>query len=289
MLRESAYERSRHGFVIWHLQEIRRRAVLGELRLERLQRRGAGGKIAMRLAGRVREEEPRFDEERRVPLHRLRRVGCDFGEDRVQLAKVCASGGRCRANVFRDGCGTLRGQRPPPFTATASRTNLIRPNIGTSCLVPGMTTTNIGRSEEARPEDLRNQGPQQPQRPLVPGGAPRGAGGGAPRGAGGAQAAAAPAPVNPLWQRPQDPLMVGRLVVDGILHNDLFIFPAPEYRQGVLARGMAMVESMVDYYPMPDNIKAQEAAGRYYFTDIFVQEIAHRRATRKRSIKGFEG
>ena len=83
--------------------------------------------------------------------------------------------------------------------------------------------------------------------------------------------------------------MVGRLVVNGILNNDLFIFPAPEYRQGVLARGMAMVESMVDYYPMPENIKAGVDAGRYYFTDIFVQEIAHRRATRRRSIKGYEG
>ncbi|MDQ2641072.1 MAG: SDR family NAD(P)-dependent oxidoreductase [Pseudomonadota bacterium] len=170
-----------------------------------------------------------------------------------------------------------------------ARADLRNTNIGTSCLVPGMTTTNIGRSEEARPEDLRNQGPQQPQRPLVPAGAGGARGGAAPRGAGGAQAAAAPAPVNPLWQRPQDPLMVGRLVVNGILNNDLFIFPAPEYRQGVLARGIAMAESMVDFYPMPENIKAQEAAGRYYFTDIFVQEIAHRRATRKRSIKGFEG
>ncbi len=35
------------------------------------------------------------------------------------------------------------------------------------------------------------------------------------------------------WSRPQDPIVVGRLVVDDILNNDLFIFPAPEYRQGV--------------------------------------------------------
>src|SRR5690606_39107288 len=161
-------------------------------------------------------------------------------------------------------------------------------NIGTSCLVPGMTSTNIARSEQARPEDLQNEGPQQPQRPLVPaaGGAGRAGGPGGAAGGGQrpAQAAAAPAPVNPLWQRPQDPLMVGRPVVNGIRTNDLFIFPAPEYRRGVLARGMAMAESMVDYYPMPANIKAGVDAGRYYFTDIFVQEIAHRRATRKRSI-----
>jgi NAD(P)-dependent dehydrogenase (short-subunit alcohol dehydrogenase family) len=168
-----------------------------------------------------------------------------------------------------------------------ARADLRTTNIGTSCLVPGMTSTNIGRSEQARPEDLRNA-PAAGAAPRGGGGGPP-RGGGAPRGGGPPQAAAPAAPPNPLWQRPQDPLMVGRMVVDGILHNDMFIFPAPEYRQGVLARGMAMVESMVDYYPMPENIKAQEATGRYYFTDIFVQEIAHRRATRKRSIKGFEG
>jgi len=166
-----------------------------------------------------------------------------------------------------------------------ARADLRTTNIGTSCLVPGMTSTNIARSEQARPEDLRNAGPQQAPRPLVGGGAPRG---GAPGGGQRPpQAQAAPAPRNPLWQRPQDPLMVGRMVVDGILHNDLFIFPAPEYRQGVLARGMAMAESMVDYYPMPEDIKAGVDSGRYYFTDIFVQEVKHRRATRKRNIKGF--
>jgi NAD(P)-dependent dehydrogenase (short-subunit alcohol dehydrogenase family) len=167
-----------------------------------------------------------------------------------------------------------------------ARADLRNTNIGTSCLIPGMTSTNIGRSEQARPETLRNQGTQAAPRPLG-GGPPRaGAPGGAARPA---QAAAPPAPPNPLWQRPQDKLMVGRMVVNGILNNDLFICPAPEYYQGVLARGMAMAESMVDFYPMPENIKAGVDAGRYYFTDIFVQEIAHRRATRKRSIKGFEG
>jgi NAD(P)-dependent dehydrogenase (short-subunit alcohol dehydrogenase family) len=165
------------------------------------------------------------------------------------------------------------------------RVDLRATNIGTSCLVPGMTSTNIGRSEQARPEDLRSATPQAAPRPLGAGGAARagGPGGGAAR-----PAQAAPAvPLNPLWQRPQDPLMVGRLVVNGILNNDLFIFPAPEYRQGVEARSYAMIESMVDYYPMPQNIKDGVAANRYLFTDVFVQEIAHRRATRKRSIKGF--
>jgi hypothetical protein len=112
------------------------------------------------------------------------------------------------------------------------------------------------------------------------------AAGGAPRPA---PAPAPAAPLKPLGERPQAPLMVGRMVIDGIYNNDLFIFPAPEYRQGVVARAYAMLESMVDFYPMPESIKAGVAANRYMFTDIYVQEIAHRRATRRRNIKGFEG
>jgi hypothetical protein len=87
-----------------------------------------------------------------------------------------------------------------------------------------------------------------------------------------------------MWARPQAPLTVGRLVVNGIINNDMWIFPAPEYRAGVEARGQAMAESMVAFTPMPDSI----AAGRnnYYRTPIYVQEIAHRRATRRRDIPG---
>jgi NAD(P)-dependent dehydrogenase (short-subunit alcohol dehydrogenase family) len=176
------------------------------------------------------------------------------------------------------------------------RQDLRNTSIGTSILVPGRTETNIGRSEQARPEDLRNAGPAPTARGPVPsaGGPPRGGGGGpggaAPGGAPrGAQAQASAAPLNRLWERPQAPLMVGRMVIDGVSNNDLFIFPAPEYRQGVEARASAMLDSMVDFYPMPESIKARVDAHGFMFTDIYVQEIAHRRATRRRNIKGFEG
>ena len=53
---------------------------------------------------------------------------------------------------------------------------------------------------------------------------------------------------------------------------------------GVQARGMAMAESMVPYQPMPEHIAA--GRDRYYRTPIYVQEIMHRRATRKRNIPG---
>jgi NAD(P)-dependent dehydrogenase (short-subunit alcohol dehydrogenase family) len=130
------------------------------------------------------------------------------------------------------------------------RNDLRMTNIGTSNLVPGFTTTNIGRSESYRPEALKNDAPATtpaPRPPAIPA---------RPPGAG--AAVSARASTTPMWARPQDPLTVGRLVVNGIINNDMWIFPAPEYQPGVEARGMAMAESMVAFTPMPESI----AAGR---------------------------
>jgi NAD(P)-dependent dehydrogenase (short-subunit alcohol dehydrogenase family) len=146
-------------------------------------------------------------------------------------------------------------------------------NIGTSAFIPGLTTTNIGRSEEHRPEALRNDGPPA----VAPGAQPRPAGAGGPP---------APRPVtpglSPVWTRPQDPVTVGRFVLDGILHNDLYIVLQPEYRPGVEARANALLESMVPFTPIPESMRT----GNFLRTPIFAQEIAHRKATRVRVIKG---
>ena len=152
------------------------------------------------------------------------------------------------------------------------REELKETNIGTSCFVPGLTATNIGRSENYRPESLKNDGP-----PAAAPGAPSAASGARPP-----QRPVVPADTPPGWARPQDALVVGRFVLDGILHNDLYIMPAPEYRQGVEARCNAMLESMVPFTPMPEYIRSRS----YYRTPIYVQEIAHRRATQKRDIPG---
>ena len=154
------------------------------------------------------------------------------------------------------------------------RDDLRATNIGTSILIPGITATNIGRSETYRPDSLKNDAPPAPrpaqQRPAN------------------ANAARPPpvTPPSPVWARPQDPVTVGRLVVNAIINNDLFIYPAPEYRQGVEARAQVLVESMVAYTPYPENIQAGIEANRYFFTPMYVQEVQHRRATRKRTISG---
>jgi hypothetical protein len=142
--------------------------------------------------------------------------------------------------------------------------------IGTSNLVPGQTTSNLGRSEsEYRPDALKNDPPP----------------GGAQARAAGPRFTRPPQPeTTPLWARPQSGLTVGRLVVNGIINNDMWIYPAPEYVVGVRARGDAMAESMVAFTPMPEHIVA--GRDRYYRTPIYAQEVAHRRATRKRNIPG---
>jgi NAD(P)-dependent dehydrogenase (short-subunit alcohol dehydrogenase family) len=152
------------------------------------------------------------------------------------------------------------------------RNELRTTNIGTTCFVPGNTTTNIGQSESHRPDDLRNEAAAAAGGPARPAGA-----GGPPR-----AAAAAPAPPSPYWSRPQDPVVVGRVVLDGILNNDLFIVLQPEWRPGVQARADALLESMVPVQPMPASLNGRD----YTRTPIYVQEIAHRRATRNRKITG---
>jgi len=147
-------------------------------------------------------------------------------------------------------------------------------NIGTSAFIPGLTTTNIGQSETYRPESLKNEGPPA----VAPGAQPRAAGAGGPR-----PPRPAPAPgTTPANARPQDPLVVARFVLDGILNNDLFIVLQPEYRAGVEARCNALLDSMVAFKPMPPEMYR----GNVYRTPIYQQEIAHRKATQKRDIAG---
>ncbi len=157
------------------------------------------------------------------------------------------------------------------------RQELRNTNIGTSAFIPGLTATNIGQSESYRPASLKNDGPPA----VAPGAQPRPA-----PGAGGARPPRRPPPADisgsPAAARPMDAMVAARFVLDGMLNNDLFIVAEPEYRQGVEARCNALLESMVQFKPLP----AQMLRGNYYRTPIYLQEIAHRKATRTRDIAG---
>ena len=156
------------------------------------------------------------------------------------------------------------------------RHELRNTNIGTSAFIPGLTATNIGKSESYRPASLKNDGPPA----VAPGAQPRpapGAGGPPPRPPSTASTAGGPAAV-----RPMDPVVAARFVLDGILRNDLFIVAEPEYRAGVEARCNALLESMIPFKPLP----AELLHGNVYRTPIYLQEIAHRKATQTRDITG---
>jgi NAD(P)-dependent dehydrogenase (short-subunit alcohol dehydrogenase family) len=153
------------------------------------------------------------------------------------------------------------------------RHELRNTSIGTSAFIPGFTTTNIGQSESYRPESLKNDGPPA----VAPGAQPR-PGAGAPR-----PPRPAPAPgTSPILARPQDPMVIARLLLDGILNNDLYIVAQPEYRVGVEARCNALLDSMVAFKPLPPEL----LRGNLYRTPIYQQEIAHRKATQSRDIAG---
>jgi NAD(P)-dependent dehydrogenase (short-subunit alcohol dehydrogenase family) len=156
------------------------------------------------------------------------------------------------------------------------RLELRNTNIGTSCFVPGLTATNIGVSESYRPAALKNDGPPA----LAPGAQPRPPGGSGPRPP---RPPAAPATdVDPASVRPMDPIVAARFVLDGLLHNDLYIVAEPEYRLGVEARCNALLESMNPFKPLAPRL----INNNVYRSPMYVQEIQHRRATQTRDIKG---
>lgn len=145
------------------------------------------------------------------------------------------------------------------------RLELRNTNIGTSAFIPGLTRTNIANSESYRPESLKNDG--------APAVAP-----GAPARTATASTSAARSGGPSLEDIAMDPLESGRFLLNGILNNDLFIVTHPEYRVGVEARCNALLESMVPFTPVPP----QRLRSNLYRSPIYVQEIAHRQATRER-------
>ncbi len=87
---------------------------------------------------------------------------------------------------------------------------------------------------------------------------------------------------SPAAHRPMDPLVAARFVLNGILNNDLYVVAEPEYRVGVEARCNALLQSMIPFKPLPRALYGPNV----YRSPIYVQEIAHRKATQDREIEG---
>jgi len=77
-----------------------------------------------------------------------------------------------------------------------------------------------------------------------------------------------------------DPLEAGERVLNGVVHNDLFILSHPEFKPGMEERFTAIMDS-TPHETTPIN-PARAAYERYVLTcGIYEREIAHRKVKRK--------
>jgi len=159
--------------------------------------------------------------------------------------------------------GILPGSNLGVYTATkigvvglieALRIELEGTTVGTSAFVPGGVNTDnyIGTGEE---NPYRATHPQAgpPNAPPRPAGPPPG----------------------------MDPLEAGERVLNGVIHNDLFIVTHPEYMPGTQQRFDAMLESAAsrgDAAPPDARVQVEL---RTRLTGIYPREIAHRQQKRK--------
>ncbi len=78
-----------------------------------------------------------------------------------------------------------------------------------------------------------------------------------------------------------DPLEAGKRVLNGVIHNDLFIITHPEYMPGTKTRFDAMLDSEpVDEIPQPSEVRVRGEAAVLH-CGIYKREIAHRRKKRR--------
>ncbi|MEJ0005720.1 MAG: hypothetical protein WDM77_04870 [Steroidobacteraceae bacterium] len=77
-----------------------------------------------------------------------------------------------------------------------------------------------------------------------------------------------------------DPIEAGERVMNGVIHNDLFIVTHPEYMPGTQERFDAMLESepKEDVPPNPDRVRGET---RVLTCGIYRRETAHRSEKRK--------
>jgi NAD(P)-dependent dehydrogenase (short-subunit alcohol dehydrogenase family) len=155
--------------------------------------------------------------------------------------------------------GLLPGANLGVYTATkiavvglieALRVELEGTTVGTSAFVPGGVNTDnyLGTGEE-NPFRKSHPPPANIRRPAGP-----------PPG--------------------MDPLEAGQRVLNGVIHNDLFIVTHPEYMPGTKQRFDAMLESEPkEDTPPPEERVTREA--RVLHAGIYPREIAHRQKKRK--------
>jgi short-subunit dehydrogenase len=132
--------------------------------------------------------------------------------------------------------------------AECLRSDLAEDGIGASAFCPGPVQSNIRESARTRPEKYkRNSGFAVQEQQLQQ------------------------RPNNPLWM---DPVECGERILRGILRNDLYIFPHPEFKEGVAAH----FEAMMAAFPVePPNTERADAIRFLLSNPIFRQELDKKR------------
>lgn len=154
--------------------------------------------------------------------------------------------------------GLLPGSTAGVYTATkigvvglieALRIELEGTTVGTSAFVPGGVNT----------DNYFGTGDENPYLAANPQGRPRRSG---------------PPPG-------MDPIEAGERVLNGVIHNDLFIVTHPEYMPGAKERFDAILESAASNGDVEPPAARAQAEMRTRFTGIYPREIAHRQQKRK--------
>jgi NAD(P)-dependent dehydrogenase (short-subunit alcohol dehydrogenase family) len=162
--------------------------------------------------------------------------------------------------------GLLPGGPLGVYTATkiaavglmeALRVELEGTTVGTSAFVPGgVNTDNYQDTGEVNPYRAAQAAARAASNPNAP---PRPARNGPPPG--------------------MDPIEAGERVLNGVIHNDLFIVTHPEYMPGTQQRFDAMLDSEPkEAPPNPDRVRGET---RVLTCGIYRRETAHRQEPRK--------
>ncbi len=138
----------------------------------------------------------------------------------------------------------------------ALRVELEGTTVGTSAFVPGGVNTDNYQYGEVNPYRAQQAAARAAANPNAP---PRPARMGPPTG--------------------MDPMEAGERVLNGVIHNDLFIVTHPEYMPGTQQRFDAMLDSEPqEAPPNPDRVRGET---RVLTCGIYRRESAHRKEPRK--------
>jgi NAD(P)-dependent dehydrogenase (short-subunit alcohol dehydrogenase family) len=129
-------------------------------------------------------------------------------------------------------------------------------NVGVSIYCPGFVKSNLIESEKMRPADLVNEVAKPSTLPPTP---------------------EEEAMMRKFMAVGMDGVEAGRLVLEGLRRNDLYIFTHQEFEQPTRER----MEALLASFPAQKAPNARSAVARRFMTDLYARERDRRREQRK--------